>query len=167
MPLKATEVVVADLSFQFTNFIDFFQYTIKFRVKSSWILQAFHGNKCSDFLMFSSHFFMLDWWRSGLKLVMPARTNTEFFYYTARTKSLEQLKGIYMEDRGWSDMWPVPSLAAEWHMGRKYNPEKMSPFHLLTKLECNISHCNDTAWNSEIFPQLDVLREMGQSQGHH
>lgn len=61
---------------------------------------------------------------------------------------------------------PVPSLASEWHSGSKYNPEKPSPFHLLTRQECNILHCNDTAQETDIFPQLLALREMGQSQGH-
>lgn len=80
MPLKVAELVALDLSFQFINFIDFFKYkyTIKFRVKSVWILQAFHGNKCTDFWMSSSHFLMLDWWKASLKLVMPARINAGF-----------------------------------------------------------------------------------------
>lgn len=54
--------------------------------------------------MSSSHFLMLDWWKAGLKLVMPARINVGFFSYMARIKSLKQLKGICVKDTGLSDV---------------------------------------------------------------
>lgn len=59
---------------------------------------------------------------------------------------------------------PVPPLASEQHTDSKYNPEKSAPFHLLTRQEYNILHCNGTVWDSEILPQLLVLRKMGKAK---
>lgn len=47
---------------------------------------------------------MLDWWKAGLKLVMPARINTGILSYMTRIQALKQLKEILDEDTGLSDV---------------------------------------------------------------